>query len=92
MAICINICELVLDLQYNVLEDGDYVLTIVSSLGERYVTTLTLLTGDSLIIDPMPPLNELMTYTVFVTINGGLEEVLYFKTYPYLQILEPPIL
>ncbi len=87
MSLCINSCSLTLDLQYAVLATGEYTITIVSSLGERYVATLTLTAGDNLVIDPFPPLNESMTYTVYVEVAGGLEEVLYFKTYPYILTL-----
>ena len=86
MALCINICNTTLDLEYDVLADGVYTITIISSLGERYVATLTLTTGDNLEL-PMPPLNELMGYRVLVEVDGGLEEVLYFRTYPYLTVL-----
>ena len=89
MGICINICDEVLDLQYEVLETGTYTVTIVSSLGERYVATLALTAGNNLVIDPMPPLNESMTFTVYVKVNGGLEEVLYFTTYPYQLVMIP---
>ena len=90
MALCIPICSSVLDLQYAVLATGEYTITIVSSLGERYVATLTLTAGDNLVLDPFPPLTELMSFTVYVEVDGGLEEVLYFKTYPYILNLVPP--
>jgi hypothetical protein len=92
MAICVSICNPVLDLQYEVLDTGTYTITIVSSLGERYVATLTLTAGDNLVIDPMPPLNESMPYRVIVEVDGGLEEILYFKTYPYQLVLTPVII
>lgn len=87
MGLCVSSCSSVLDLQYEVLETGDYTITIVSALGERYVATLTLTAGDNLVIDPTPPLNESMSYRVIVEVDGGLEEVLYFSTYPYQLVL-----
>lgn len=90
MAQCINICNETLELDYEVLATGDYTITIVSALKERYVATLTLTAGDQLIIDPFPPLNEMMNYKVFVEVGGGLEEVLYFTTYPYQFNLVTP--
>ena len=90
MSLCVSICDNSLDLQYAVLATGEYTITIVSALGERYVATLTLTLGDNLVIDPMPPLNELQSFTVYVEVGGGLEEVLYFKTYPYILNLVTP--
>ena len=89
MSICINSCSETLDLQYEVLQTGTYTVTIVSALKERYVATLSLTAGDNLVIDPMPALNESMTFAAYVSIGGGLEEVLYFTTYPYLLELIP---
>ena len=83
---CINICEPILDLQYQVLETNTYTITIINALGKRYKATLTLNSGDNVTL-PMPPLNENMAFRVFIETPIGLEETLSFRTYPYLTIL-----
>lgn len=83
MSQCVSICDTNLELDYNVLATGTYTITIVSSLKERYVATIDFTLGDTLTISPFPPLNEMMSYTVYVEVGGGLEEVLYFSTFPY---------
>ena len=92
MALCVNICDQTLDLQYEVLETGTYTITIISNLKERYVATIDFALGDNLQLD-MPPLNESMSFKVIVEVNGVVETILYFNTYPYqLELVQTPII
>lgn len=84
---CISICDANLELDYEVLATGSYNITIISSLGERYVATIAFVAQDDLIISPMPPLNEDMSFKVIVTREKFVEAVLYFRTYPYELLL-----
>jgi len=90
MALCINICDPILDLQYEVLETGTYTITIISNLKERYVATIDFTLGDNLELE-MPPLNESMGFKVIVEVNGLVETTIYFTTYPYLLELVQPV-
>ena len=80
---CISICDADLELDYQVLATGSYNITIISSLGERYVANVAFVAGDDLTISPMPPLNEYMNFRAIVSTGDAVETTLYFRTYPY---------